>query len=242
MIFKKTAALLAAVLLILSSGAATVFALENEPGSPGAREVTASEPSPGSAPDPGSKPDAPSSTAPPPASSQPAPPPSSAPPAPEPEPEPDPEPTPDPTPSSSRTAASSRAASRPANANPVSSAASASEADVSSEVSSDLIPGNVSSETVSLPDVGSLVLSVPNAMGSGTNAISDQGNRWYGVIAWVCIGAGVIIVLVILVIGNRRGPKRRNHVGRKRYQRKSYKSGKKHLLDDRYYSNKYRRR
>lgn len=254
MFFKKTMALLAAVLIVVSSGAVAVFAQEIEANRPVLQEVTITERNQGpeSTPEPGSVTNSNSNTS---LSS---------------------------TPQSSSSSVSNSSAESFSNNNSTSESGqntdsnqhtatnhntntaqaappatrrvtntnaatkrtnSSSEAEASSsELSSTLIPEDVSSDLVSLPDVGSLVLSVPNAMGSGTEAASGQGNHWYGVIAWVCIGVGVIIVLVILVVGNRRSPRRRNSVGRKRYHRKPFKSGKKHLLDDRYYSNKYRRR
>ncbi len=262
MFFKKTTAFMAAVLIAVSSGAVMVFAQENEPNRTVPQEMVQTERTQG--PESTPEPDPPSSSSQPPAPSsstapepepepdpEPTPDPEPEPdpgPTPDPEPEPDPEPTPDPPPAenhNNNTNHNNTPVNRPVtNANTaVSETGGSSEAEASSsELSSALIPEDVSSDIVSLPDVGSLVLSVPNAMGSGTNAVSGQVNRWYGVIAWICIGLGVAIVLVILVIGNRRSPRRRNSVGRKRYRRKPYKSGKKHLLDDRYYSNKYRRR
>lgn len=259
MFFKKTMALLAAVLIVVSSGAVAVFAQEIEANRPVLQEVTITERNQGpeSTPEPGSLTNSNTSL-----SSTPQSPSSSVSNSSESfsntnstsesgqNTDPDQKHDGD---SNQHTAtnhntntaqAAPPATRRATNTNAATKRTdSSSEAEASSsELSSALIPEDVSSDLVSLPDVGSLVLSVPNAMGSGTEAASGQGNHWYGVIAWVCIGVGVIIVLVILVIGNRRSPRRRNSVGRKRYHRKPFKSGKKHLLDDRYYSNKYRRR
>lgn len=267
MFFKKTMALLAAVLIVVSSGAVAVFAQEIEANRPVLQEVTITERNQGPelTPEPEPAPDPEPSNPPSPPVPEPEPNPELtnplSPPVPKPKPNPEPnppsppvpdpepkqEPTPQPEPYRSTAPATNKttpATRRVTNTNAATKRTdSSSEAEASSsELTSALIPEDVSSDLVSLPDVGSLVLSVPNAMGSGTEAASGQGNHWYGVIAWVCIGVGVIIVLVILVIGNRRSPRRRNSVGRKRYHRKPFKSGKKHLLDDRYYSNKYRRR
>lgn len=91
---------------------------------------------------------------------------------------------------------------------------------------------------ISLPDVESVPLSVPNLIGSGTEVKTENNNKMLGYIAWACIVIGIIIVLVVLFTGNRRGPRT---VGRKRYRRKPLKARKKHLLDDKYYrNNKYR--
>lgn len=56
-----------------------------------------------------------------------------------------------------------------------------------------------------------------------------------GIIAWVCIGLGVVVVIIVL-LSNRSGARR--STGRRRYQRRSgRRKKKKHLLNDKYYSN-----
>ena len=68
------------------------------------------------------------------------------------------------------------------------------------------------------------------------NAVA-QGN-YIGILAWVCIGLGVAVVLLVL-LSNRRGP--RGGGGRKRYQRsKTPRRKKGKLLSDRYYRDSFR--
>jgi hypothetical protein len=68
--------------------------------------------------------------------------------------------------------------------------------------------------------------------------VSQQGNgpdRRLGILAWVCIGAGVVIMLLVLFTGGKKNIRRT--VGRKRYRNGAFRSKKKHLLDDKYYRN-----
>jgi Bacterial surface proteins containing Ig-like domains len=59
-----------------------------------------------------------------------------------------------------------------------------------------------------------------------------------GLIAWVCIILGVVIVLLVLFSGKRSNT---GLPGKKRYHRRSAGGHKKRLLDDRYYRN-YRKK
>lgn len=62
--------------------------------------------------------------------------------------------------------------------------------------------------------------------------------NFIGILAWVCIGLGVAVVLLVL-LSNRRGP--RGGGGRKRYQRsKTPRRKKGKLLSDRYYRDSFR--
>lgn len=54
-----------------------------------------------------------------------------------------------------------------------------------------------------------------------------------GILAWVCIGLGVLVVIIVL-LSNRTGNRT---TGRRRYQRRPVRRKKKHLLSDKYYSN-----
>ena len=98
----------------------------------------------------------------------------------------------------------------------------------SSEVSSEPeeSSSSVSLPSVSVPDDSSLLPS------SSMAPTSNRTLNWIGIIAWVCIGLGVIVV-VIVILSNRRPP--RGGSGRKRYRRP--KRRKKHLLNDKYYRN-----
>ena len=88
------------------------------------------------------------------------------------------------------------------------------------------------SSGIRLPSVaevsGAGVLSAP---------VSDDDNdqiNWLGIICWVCIGIGILIVVVV-ILSNRRPP--RSGYGRTRYKRqKSRRRGRKaRLLNDKYY-------
>ncbi len=54
-----------------------------------------------------------------------------------------------------------------------------------------------------------------------------------GILAWVCIGLGVLVVIIVL-LSNRTGNRT---TGRRRYQRRPVRRKKKHLLSDKYYRN-----
>ena len=94
-----------------------------------------------------------------------------------------------------------------------------------------------------MPEVGSKVYSIPDLLGSGVEVTKvDQRTKILGILAWVLIALGIVIVLVVLFSNNRRGGGPRNkNVGRKRYHRRNRRTGKKHLLDDKYYRGKYGR-
>lgn len=103
----------------------------------------------------------------------------------------------------------------------------------SSEVSGG-IAGEISSEPssseISLPEVSS---SQDSALNSAAGQTGDTGRlNWIGIVAWVCIALGVLVVLIV-VFSNRRPPR---GMGRKRYRRPR-RSRKKRLLNDKYYRN-----
>jgi hypothetical protein len=109
----------------------------------------------------------------------------------------------------------------------------------SSEESSGLFSsedsGLFSSEEVSseimLPSVGSVQENNPLSS-VAVDKTENQKMNWIGIISWVCIALGVIVVLIV-VFSNRRPP---NGPGRKRYRRPN-RSHKKRLLNDKYYRN-----
>ena len=120
------------------------------------------------------------------------------------------------------------------NTKPVSSTGQETSSEFSWEESSAEEPPS----TISLPDVDSMDLSVPQMLGSGVEE-TTQNNTLLGILAWVLIGVGIIIVLIVLFTSAKSGAKK--SVGRKRYHRGTYKSKRKHLLDDKYYrKNKYK--
>lgn len=106
---------------------------------------------------------------------------------------------------------------------------------ISSEVSSAL---SSESETISEVDLTESAVSVPVDLHSTVSIVVTQTNNrranLIGILGWVCIGLGVIVVLLVL-LSNFRGPR---GGGRKRYKRRPYRK-KKHLLNDRYYQNSH---
>ena len=105
---------------------------------------------------------------------------------------------------------------------------------VSSAVSSmpESIPDFTSSEesssgVISLPDAG--VVSDNDPFASASNGTPSKLMNRAGILAWVCIGLGILVVLIVILSTRRppRGP------GRSRYHRPK-RSGKR-LLNDRYY-------
>ena len=89
-------------------------------------------------------------------------------------------------------------------------------------------------ETISLPDVGE-VSGAGELTESGTEVTIENKFNMIGLISWICIGIGIAVVIIVLLSTTRRPP--RGGYGRKRYRRKTRKSGKKRLLNDKYYRN-----
>lgn len=105
---------------------------------------------------------------------------------------------------------------------------------VSSAVSSmpESIPDFTSSEesssgVISLPDAG--VVSENDPFASASNGTPSKLMNRAGILAWVCIGLGILVVLIV-ILSNRRPPR---GPGRSRYHRPK-RSGKR-LLNDKYY-------
>ncbi len=113
------------------------------------------------------------------------------------------------------------------------SAAAASSVPASSEEPSDVFSGESAEaeSVISLPGVDSVDENNPFSSAM-TNPEQTRKMNVQGLLAWACIGLGVVVVLVV-VLSNRRPPR---GPGRKRYRRQKRGSGK-HLLNDRYYRN-----
>ena len=98
---------------------------------------------------------------------------------------------------------------------------------------------SLQSEAPSEASSGIRLPSVAEVSGAGVLSapVSDDDNdqiNWLGIISWVCIGIGILIVVVV-ILSNRRPP--RSGYGRTRYKRqKSRRRGRKaRLLNDKYY-------
>ena len=91
-------------------------------------------------------------------------------------------------------------------------------------VSSEIVSSNV----ISLPEAG--VVSENDPLASASNGDNSQRMKQIGILAWVCIALGVLVVLIV-ILSNRRPPR---GPGRSRYHRPK-RGGRKHLLNDKYY-------
>lgn len=149
---------------------------------------------------------------------------------PTPQPQPSPKPKPKPKPQPSSTPPSSKpAASRPASSYQSRRTVTTVTDDFSSSrVASSSSVASSESSTISLPGVDSVSEADPLAS-VADNSYSHQLNK-IGILAWVCIGLGILVILIV-ILSNRRPPHR---PGRSRYHRSKKKHGKR-LLSDKYY-------
>ncbi len=89
------------------------------------------------------------------------------------------------------------------------------------------------SSTISLPEASDDEVSLPRVFASATDVSVDNNNKLFGMIAWACIGLGILIILVVLFSSRWNSG---GSVGRKRYPSIGGKK-KKRLLSDKYYRN-----
>lgn len=140
------------------------------------------------------------------------------------------------SPSSAASQASSKASGRRPNSSSRFTGGSSSASEVSSGTdSSDSSGVAASAETsseISLPSVGSVPEDNPLSSVI-VDPVTNQRMNLIGIVSWVCILLGVLVVLIV-VFSNRRPP--RGGYGRKRYHRPG-RTRKKHLLNDKYYRN-----
>lgn len=130
-------------------------------------------------------------------------------------------------PSSAASSASSKAkTTRRRSSSALASSAPASSWSSSEAVSSEIIGAQ---SAISLPGVGSVAENDPLSSAI-TNPAQARRMNVQGLLAWACIVLGVLVVLIV-VLSNRRPPR---GPGRKRYRRQRRSSGK-HLLNYRYY-------
>jgi hypothetical protein len=85
-----------------------------------------------------------------------------------------------------------------------------------------------SAAEIILPEADSVVEYDPLA--SASSGISSNKMNQIGILAWVCILLGIAVVLIV-IFSNRRPP---SGPGRSRYRR-TKRSKKKRLLNDKYY-------
>ncbi|MDQ5983085.1 MAG: hypothetical protein RUMPE_00083 [Eubacteriales bacterium SKADARSKE-1] len=84
-----------------------------------------------------------------------------------------------------------------------------------------------------LPEVDSSEITLPEVVASTDE--NNKGGFTAGIIAWVCIGIGVAIILFVIFSGKREGEISLNTASK---VKKGKKSSKK-LLSDKYYKNNY---
>ena len=99
----------------------------------------------------------------------------------------------------------------------------------SSEVESSELSSAASSSTLSLPDISGF----PSA-GTSVSVTTTQRSNLIGIICWVIIGIGILIVVIVRFRSTQK-PGKGRRPGRKHYRRTKLKRTRKHLLADRYY-------
>lgn len=149
---------------------------------------------------------------------------------PKPQSQPSPKPTPKPTPKPQTPPPSSKPApSKPASSYQSHRTVTTTTDDFSpSSVASSSSIASSESSTISLPGVDSVSEADPLSS-AADNSYAHQLNK-IGILAWVCIGLGILVILIV-ILSNRRPP---HKPGRSRYHRSKRKGGKR-LLSDKYY-------
>jgi len=104
----------------------------------------------------------------------------------------------------------------------------------SSALSSDMESSTLSSalssaESLSLPDLSGI-----SSGGTSVSVTKTQKSNLVGIICWIIIGIGILIVVFVLFSSTKKPP-RNGRPGRKHYRRMRLKKTRKHLLGDQYY-------
>lgn len=84
-----------------------------------------------------------------------------------------------------------------------------------------------------LPEISSGEIEIPSAVVSSKE--ENEPNLFWGFMAWVCIGVGSAAILAVLLTTKTKAYR---SGGKKRYSTGDKISGKKRLLNDKYYDNK----
>lgn len=112
----------------------------------------------------------------------------------------------------------------------------------SSSMQSSIAASVSSEEGMVLPEINSDDISYPQGIGvTGKPDRSSKDNFYKGLIAWVCIGIGVVLVLTVIFGSSYSKSSSRNTYkssGRKHYKASKNKRRKKRLLSDEYYYNR----
>ncbi len=87
----------------------------------------------------------------------------------------------------------------------------------------------------SLPEISSEEIIIPEPI---VDAKEEEPPLFWGFVAWICIGVGVAVVLAVLLTTKTKAMR---SGGKKRYSTGDKISGKKRLLNDKYYNDQRRR-
>ncbi len=111
------------------------------------------------------------------------------------------------------------------------------EATVTTDPTNAVDDGNDNSQEYvkPLPEVAPEDITVPKPV---VDAKDDEPTLFWGFVAWICIGVGVAVILAVLLTTKTRAMR---SGGKKRYSTGDKISGKKRLLNDKYYNNQKRR-
>lgn len=86
-----------------------------------------------------------------------------------------------------------------------------------------------------LPEISSEDIVIPPAIGEAKE--ENEPSLFWGFIAWICVGVGFAVILAVLLTTKTKAYR---GGGKKRYSTGDKISGKKRLLNDKYYNNKRR--
>ncbi|MGN0518923.1 MAG: hypothetical protein ACI4II_09405 [Acutalibacteraceae bacterium] len=112
----------------------------------------------------------------------------------------------------------------------------------SSSIQSSIVSSASSEEGMILPEINSADINYPQGIGvTGSTDSSSKDNFYRGIIAWICIGIGIVIVLTVIFGSSYSKSGSRSTYkssGRKHYKASKNKRRKKRLLSDEYYYNR----
>lgn len=86
-----------------------------------------------------------------------------------------------------------------------------------------------------LPEISSEDIVIPSAIGEAKE--ENEPSLFWGFVAWICVGVGFAVILAVLLTTKTKAYR---GGGKKRYSTGDKISGKKRLLNDKYYNNKRR--
>lgn len=133
---------------------------------------------------------------------------------------------------SSRTSSSSSAQS---NINQQGDASGSTASKVGGDTSSQQSSSFNESDSISLPSV-SVGSEVAGIISNGTDITpSNTTQTLLGIVFWVCIAIGILVIVVVILAAARKPPK--GGTGKKRYERRPMTPKGKRILNEKYYRN-----